>query len=105
MIDTAFATASGDNNGLLEHTSGILTLECHTLDISLLNLLNEPAIGYIYSTCSAGTTLSKKHKEVIGKNRYNDKNDCTEKQTATVGPASASVIVAVASTIGALWLA
>src|SRR5260370_2601964 len=105
MIATAFNTATGDSNGLLERTSAILILECYALDISLLDLLNEQAIGYIHSIRISGTALSKKHKEVIGNNCYNHKNDCTEKQIATIGPPSASGIVAVASIIGALWAA
>src|SRR5436190_3828921 len=105
MIATDFATVTEDSNGLLERASAFLTLECHALDIPLLDLLNEQAIGYVYSIRITGIALSKKHKEVIGNNCYNYKNDCSEKQIATVGPPSASSIVAVASIIGALWAA
>src|SRR6266550_1333882 len=100
MIATGFATVTGDSNGLLKHASAFLTLEGHALDIPLLDLLNKQAIGYVYSIRITGIVLSKKHKEVIGNNCYNHKNDCTEKQIAAVGPPLASGIVAIASIIG-----
>src|SRR5207248_254493 len=105
MIITDFATVTGGSHGLLEYAMAILTLECYPLDIPHLNLLNELAIGHIYSIRITRIVLSKKHKEIIGNNGYNYKNDCAEKQIATVRPTSASGIIPIASITGTLWAA